>query len=217
MSGWIKLHRSLLDWEWYDDINTKVLFLHLMLKANHKDKKYKGTLVKRGTMLTGLQLLSDETGLSIQNIRTSLTRLKSTNEITSVSSSQGTVIQIVNYDLYQEVTNELTDSQQTTNKQVTTNKNDKKEKNVNLTKDESNFIQWFNNQLFIHTKKLGKFKTMSDTDRKNLKKLRSAYDEGRDWENAFKNMVNNEWVKDNNYATISHFLRMDNFNKYVNS
>jgi hypothetical protein len=39
MSGWIKIHRSILEWEWYEDTNTFRLFMHLILKANHKDRK----------------------------------------------------------------------------------------------------------------------------------------------------------------------------------
>ena len=127
--GWIKIHRGLLDWEWYDDNNTKILFLHLMLKANHKEKSYRGTVVKVGSLLTGLDVLSKETGLSIQKIRTSIKRLKSTNEITIKTSSQGSVIQLVNYKKYQVLTNDLTNKQQTTNKQTTTNKNVKNVKN----------------------------------------------------------------------------------------
>ena len=37
--GFIKLYRSMLQWEWYDDVNVKVLFLHLLLKANYEEKK----------------------------------------------------------------------------------------------------------------------------------------------------------------------------------
>lgn len=128
MRGWIKLHRQFLEWEWYDDNNTKILFLHLLLKTNHKDRSYRGDIVKRGTLLTGLQLLSKETGLSVQQVRTSLGKLNSTNEITIKTSNKGTVIQVVKYDSYQEVTNEATTGQQTNNKQVTTNKKEKKEK-----------------------------------------------------------------------------------------
>lgn len=128
-NGWIKLHRGLLDWEWYDDNNTKILFLHFLLKANHKEKNYRGTLVKVGSFLTGISLLSKETGLTSQQIRTAIKKLKSTNEITNETSSQGTVIQLVNYKKYQVVTNEITNEQQTSNKRVTTNKKDKKEKN----------------------------------------------------------------------------------------
>lgn len=127
--GWIKIHRQLLEWEWYDDLNVKVLFFHLLLKANHKPKKYKGKLIEIGQLVTGLEVLANETGLSIQKIRTAIYKLKSTNEITIKSSSQGTVIQIVNYTKYQIVTNQLTNEQQTINKPSTTNKNVKNEKN----------------------------------------------------------------------------------------
>ena len=128
-NGWIKLHRSILDWEWYDDVNVTRLFLHCLFKANHKDKKYRGSVVKRGTFLTGRDLLALETGLSVQQIRTSLTKLKSTNELTIKSSRQGTVIEVVNYDKFQDATNTPTNEQPTSNQQVTSNKNDKKEKN----------------------------------------------------------------------------------------
>jgi len=37
----------MLDWEWYDDINTKVLFIHLLIKANWKEKKWRGIKIKR--------------------------------------------------------------------------------------------------------------------------------------------------------------------------
>lgn len=129
MSGWIKIHRSILDWEWYEDTNTFRLFIHLILKANHKDKSYKGKLIKRGCLVTGRDLLSVETGLSVRQIRTSLTRLKMTNEVTIKSNSKGTEIQIVNYDKYQLVTNEETNERPTKDQQKTTNKNVKKEKN----------------------------------------------------------------------------------------
>ena len=127
--GWIKIHRQLLEWEWYDDLNVKVLFFHLLLKANHKPKKYKGKIIEVGQLITGLEVLSTETSLSVQKIRTALTKLKSTNEITIKSSSKGTVIQVVNYKKYQVVTNEPTNDQQTNNKPSTTNKNVKNIKN----------------------------------------------------------------------------------------
>ena len=92
----------MIDWEWYDDINTKVLFLHCLFKANHKDKKYRGTVVKRGTFLTGRELLAQETGLSVRQIRTSLSKLKSTNELAIKSSSKGSVVEVVNYSKHQE-------------------------------------------------------------------------------------------------------------------
>lgn len=129
MSGWIKIHRQILEWGWYDDINTCRLFFHLLIKANHKERNYKGKIVQVGEMLTGFERLSDETKLSVQQIRTALNKLKSTNEITIESSSQGTIIKVVNYEKYQVVTNESTNEQQTSNKPSTTNKNVKNENN----------------------------------------------------------------------------------------
>lgn len=130
MSGWIKIHRKLLEWEWYDDTNTFRLFMHLLLKANHKDKNYRGELLKAGTVLTGRELLAKETGLSVRQVRTALTKLESTNELTSKKTSKGTKIQIVNYTKYQLTTNETTNERPTNDQQTTTNKNVKNNKEV---------------------------------------------------------------------------------------
>jgi hypothetical protein len=127
-NGWIRIHRQILEWEWYNDINCFRVFTHLIIKANYKEKRYKGIELKEGSIITSRDLLAQETGLSPQQIRTTLTKLKSTNEITIETSSKGTIIQVVNYTKYQIPTNELTDEQPTNNQRVTTNKKDNKEK-----------------------------------------------------------------------------------------
>lgn len=129
---WISLHRKFKNWEWYKDINTKTLFLHLLLVANYKDNLWKGILVKRGQRLTSLGNLADETGLTIQQTRTAIKRLKSTGEITVKTTSKYSLITIEKYDFYQknnskstkEITSEITINQQATNKQLTTNNKD---------------------------------------------------------------------------------------------
>lgn len=126
--SWLKIYRKFLDWEWYDDINTKVLFLHILLKANYKDKKWRGEIIPRGSFVTSIGILSKETHLSTMQTRTSLTKLKSTSEITSKSTSQFTLITVVKYDEYQgskqecknKITNGITNEQQTDNKPITT-------------------------------------------------------------------------------------------------
>ena len=129
IQGWIKIHRQLLEWEWYDDINVTRLFLHILLKANHKSKNYKGELIQIGEHLTSREILSNETGLTIRQVRTALTKLKTTNEVTIKSSSQGTKIQVVNYEKYQVTASEVTAKRPATDQQATTNKNVKNEKN----------------------------------------------------------------------------------------
>lgn len=130
MSGWIKIHRQILDWEWYSDINAFRLFMHLILKANHKEKKFKGLVLNAGSVVTSRDILAIEIGLSVQQIRTALNKLKSTNEITIKSNSQGTVIEIVNYSKYQLSTNESTIEQPINNHQTTTNNNVNKERSI---------------------------------------------------------------------------------------
>lgn len=129
--GWIKLHRKILDWEWYDDPKTFRLFIHCLLKANHKDKKWRGNKISRGSFITSLNNLSLETGLSLQQVRTCLDKLESTNEINKASTSVNTCVTIINYDDYQSDNTPITNDQQTSNKRVTTTKNEKNVKNDN--------------------------------------------------------------------------------------
>jgi hypothetical protein len=140
--GWIKLHRQILEWEWYSDNNCFRLFLHLLLKANHKEKRFKGIELKVGSIVTSRDLLARETGLSSQQIRTALNKLISTNEITSETNSQGTILQIVSYEKYQVATNEITNEQPTSNQRVTTNKNVNKENKEIYIPEFSEFLQF---------------------------------------------------------------------------
>lgn len=112
--GFLKLHRKLLDWEWYTDNNTKNLFIHLLLKANIEDKKWRGIEIKKGQFLTSLETLKNETGLSIQQTRTALKKLESTNDITNESTNAYRLITLVNYSVYNEI---KTDSNKQDNKQ----------------------------------------------------------------------------------------------------
>ena len=140
MSGWIKLHRKITEWEWFEDKNTFIVFITLLLMANHKEKKFKGIVVKVGTIVTGRDILARQTKLSVQQIRTALSKLKLTNEITIETSPQGTVIEIVNYKKYQLATNEIATEEPINNHQTTTNNN--------VNKDNKNIYRHFGH-LFI--------------------------------------------------------------------
>ena len=147
MNGFVLLHRKIVDWEWYTDINTKCLFIHLILLANHKDEKWRGETVKRGTCVTSLGNLSAQTGLTFQQVRTSLKKLERTGDITIKATNKNTVIMLVKYDFYQsemqtivernnkQITSQSTINQQSNNKQVTTNNNDNNVNNENNIKE----------------------------------------------------------------------------------
>ena len=130
-TGWIKLHRSILEWEWWDDRNARDLFIYCLLKANHEDVKWHGQIIERGTFITSRDELAKKTGLTIQQTRTALEKLISTSEITKQTTNKITIITICNYDKYQELQpieqpteqpdNQPTNNQQITNKQPTNN------------------------------------------------------------------------------------------------
>ena len=103
-------------------------FFTIAIKGKPQRKKYRGMVLKVGTIITSRDILALETRLSVQQVRTALDKLKSTNEITIKTSSQGTIIEVVNYSKYQLATNEVTNKQPINNQQVTTNKNDKNNK-----------------------------------------------------------------------------------------
>ena len=101
MKGYIKLHRSILDWEWYRDKNTKNVFIHLLLNACFDKCKFMGVSVKKGQYITSLTRLSKDLDIPIRQLRTSLKRLQRTGEITTDATNKYTLITIANYSSYQ--------------------------------------------------------------------------------------------------------------------
>ena len=98
--NWIKLYRKICDWQWYQDAKMVHLFVHLMLKASIM----KGSdLSDSWQLCTSLRILSKETGLSLQNIRTCIGKLQRTGEITfrTLPTHLQSVITIYNSGSYQ--------------------------------------------------------------------------------------------------------------------
>ena len=97
----IKLYDKILKWEWYKNTNVKVLFLHLLLKANFKDMSFEGHKILRGQLVTSLPSLSSELGMTTRQIRVSLDHLIMTGEVATKSYPRYRVITIIHYDEYQ--------------------------------------------------------------------------------------------------------------------
>ena len=101
-TGWISLDRKFTEWEWYTDANTMRVFLHLLLKANHKEGHWQGKIIQRGQLITGRKTIADELKISERSVRTALDKLKMTNEITIESTNKFSIVTIVKYDIYQD-------------------------------------------------------------------------------------------------------------------
>ena len=112
MEGYIKLHRSILNWEWWDDDVTLKVFIWLLLNANWEDTRYRGFEVPRGSLVIGRKKMAETLHLSEREIRTAISHLKSTNEVTTKATNRFTILTITNWEKYQgceeEATNKMT-------------------------------------------------------------------------------------------------------------
>ena len=156
MNSWIKLYRKFVEWEWYSDVNCKVVFLHLLLTANHKVKRWQGREIGVGEVVTGRNALAEEVGMTVQQTRTALKKLCESGEIEVEHTNRFSVIKIVNFQKYQEksknqptnnqvrdfeaqgfesgntceVNQQITNKQPTDNQQITTPKEIKNDRNI---------------------------------------------------------------------------------------
>lgn len=133
-NSFIKLHRKFLNWEWYEDLNTKAVFLHLLLIANWKETKWRGIDLKPGEVIRTNENIAKELKLSTQNVRTAISRLQSTAELTVRKEGKFRIITLNNWGKYQrtnsEVTVKSTPIQQPSNSKVTADKEYKNNKNI---------------------------------------------------------------------------------------
>ena len=81
--GWIKVERSILETDWYKDLATRVLWLHLQLTLGFTDTN---------ELVTTLSALSKETGLSVQQVRSALRKMQNNKQITSRTTNKNTRI-----------------------------------------------------------------------------------------------------------------------------
>ena len=136
MAGFFKIDRRILEWEWYSDINVRLLWYHLLAIVNYKDLKWRGKVIRKGQLVTSYENLSVGSGLSVQQTRTALEKLKSTGEILINPTNKYTIITICKWGFYQngegveQQSNniQITNEQQSNNIQITTSKESKEYK-----------------------------------------------------------------------------------------
>ena len=210
--GFIKIHRQLLAWEWFDDHNAFRLFVFLLLKANYKESRYRGFVIPAGSLVAGRIELSQQVGLTEQQTRTAINKLKSTNEITIKSTNNFSIISITNWKKFQDDNQQdnqrITNDQPTYNQRITTSKESKniikeEREEKNITKKETlvdeNFMpnesslnvamqEGFNNETL--NRELAKFVDYWKGNGKRKK----------DWQATFRNWLRNNKNFSNNNA-----------------
>lgn len=109
----------------------------MLLKANWKSGKFQGVEIERGSFASSYEKLSNETNLTVMEIRTALKHLISTGEVTVKRHTKFSVFTIKNYIMYQssdmQTNSQITVNQQLNNSQLTTIEEGKKERINNYT------------------------------------------------------------------------------------
>ena len=203
MDGYIKIHRKLVDWQWYKDTNTKSVFLDLLLDANYEDSKVGFQIIKRGQCLTSLKRLNENTGLTYQQIRTSLSKLEKSGEINKQITSRYSIITINNYNDYQECNKQVTSNQQASN-------------NIKEYKEEKEYKEI--KEKIYKKEKFGIFENVLLSQDEYLK-LKEKFKDYQDKIDNLSSYIASKGVKyKSHYATILNWSRKDDKNipKWLN-
>lgn len=194
--GFVKMYRSILNWEWYKKVNTRIVFFHFLLSANYKDTTFEGRVIKRGQLVTGTRETPKEIGLTVSKYRTALLHLKLTHEITQQAFAEYTIHTIVNYDEYQGLAQDLAHKSHTNRTQIATSKEIKKlrKKEVSLSVDKTDkkssdqnratpeFILNAWNRI-LGPEGFSRVRVLSDKRLKAIKKAIRQIPKKREWEN----------------------------------
>ena len=106
------------------------------------------------------------------------------------------------------------DKQRTKNKETDSSESNKPK--ITFEERQQKFLDWFNNRVLFHKGKLGNFSILSKTTQNNLKTILKNNYSAEQLNKAFSNMCKNKWVIENKMCTPTHFLVIDNFEKYLN-
>lgn len=191
-SGYIKLYRSLLNWEWYDDINTKTVFLHLLLTVNIAKRQWHGITVPCGSRVSSYAVLAKETRLTERQVRTAISHLETTGELTRHKYPNFTVFAINNYDKYQLLTDETTGQRQGNDKVAT----GQRQQNKKIEEDKEDIylsILDAESQNFPPTLEEIRLFAEQEKIRIDVQKFYDYYTE-RDWKTKNGNFIRN-WKK----------------------
>ncbi len=175
-TGWIKLRRSLIDWEWYSDHNATRLLIHLLISVNYEEKKWRGITIRPGQIITSWESLSKSSGLTIRQCRTAMKKLENSQEVTREATNKFQLLTLLKWEKMQvldsvngmQVDNQMTGKRQASDKQATTTKEDKEIKEIKEPLyGKSEFFKDWNEQRKKHLKKPSFLNTFGNWESEN--------------------------------------------------
>lgn len=132
---WLRLYRSLLDHEVFQDPWLLKLFIWCLLKANYKPSKFQGQPVGVGQFVTGRHRAAEDLGVTASKWYRGMQKLSESpfSVISLESNSKWTTVTVCNYSTYQ---NKRSKSEQQTNSKRTAS-----EQQTNTIEERNNSIR----------------------------------------------------------------------------
>lgn len=103
-NGYIKYHRSILEWEHSKDWAVRIIFENLLLTADYKPIVFNGKHYPPGTRVCTIHEIAAESGGTYKQVRRAFKQLQKSGEIeVEVRKNKYHIIIIRNYSKYQVV------------------------------------------------------------------------------------------------------------------
>ena len=185
-NGFVKLPRTILEWEWYDHPDVFRIYIHLLIKVNYAPARWRGMDILEGEHITSTAKLSEELNMSEFKVRESLSKLEKTGFLKKTTTNKFTKLKLLQYGADVNNTDlkikqnavQTSDKVQTDQNQTTTNKNNKENKEVEERKEV------FKNEILNFSKTFSKlhldgFYDYWNTENKQTGRLR--FEEEKSW------------------------------------
>lgn len=100
MSGWIKLPRDFLEWQWWHSGNHVRLFLWLYIKAEVTDRRRGNYVIRRGSVLTTWSEMQEAVGIGSGTLGRILNDFKNAGVCITKAECKKTIVTICKYEDY---------------------------------------------------------------------------------------------------------------------
>lgn len=99
--GYIKLYRSIDEWEYRKNVKVFSVWMRLLTMANYESKVWSDIEIKRGQCIVSIAHLSEFCNISIKSVRIALDKLEKSGCILRKGTKLYSIITICNYNEYQ--------------------------------------------------------------------------------------------------------------------
>ena len=170
--GWIKLYRNVTNWRLYENDFMFKFFVTLLANANVYEKKWNGTTIKRGQILTSISHLSRQFNKTTRQIRTALDNMEG-EEIEITTTNRFTIISIKNYESYQDICQTECQTECNENDKRNDKRNDKQNDKQRARQNDSLNNSYYDSCEYDETKENAKNDKLNDkrNDKLNVTKM----------------------------------------------